>query len=149
MHSELYDTPDPSPENSSEEEEEEEEETAQSESPVIENKQENEIPEATASEPSNKPIKVVKKNRKKVPMTPERAAAVKRAKAIAKKKKKQQMLKEKRQKRAENTEALPGGGRVSDAYAFTGMHHIWDEHHEAGKFLLSCTLWRLIHTTSY
>lgn len=43
-------------------------------------------------------------------------------------------LKQKRRQRAENTKQLPGGGRVSEAYAFTGMHHIWDEHHEAGKF---------------
>lgn len=41
-------------------------------------------------------------------------------------------LKQKRRMRAENTKQLPGGGRVSEAYAFTGMHHIWDEHHEAG-----------------
>lgn len=52
---------------------------------------------------------------------------------IEKRKKRAQLIKEKRLKRAQNTEQLPGGGRVSDAYAFTGMHHIWDEHHEAGN----------------
>ena len=43
-------------------------------------------------------------------------------------------LKQKRKERAENTKQLPGGGKVSEAYAFTGMHHIWDEHAEAGIY---------------
>ena len=46
-------------------------------------------------------------------------------------------VKQRRRERAEKTKELPGGGRVNDAYAFTGMHHIWDEHHEPGfSFLL-------------
>jgi hypothetical protein len=30
--------------------------------------------------------------------------------------------------------AMPGGGKVNDAYAFTGMHHIFGEQTQAGKW---------------
>eukprot|EP01095_Lingulamoeba_sp_RSL-Kostka_P000722 TRINITY_DN11003_c0_g1_i2.p1 TRINITY_DN11003_c0_g1~~TRINITY_DN11003_c0_g1_i2.p1 ORF type:complete len:401 (-),score=119.35 TRINITY_DN11003_c0_g1_i2:77-1168(-) len=45
---------------------------------------------------------------------------------------KQKLLEEalERKKRAEELKELPGGGKVNDAYAFTGMHHIWDHHKE-------------------
>ena len=29
-------------------------------------------------------------------------------------------------------ESLPGGELIEDAYAFKGMHHIWDHHKEPG-----------------
>lgn len=83
----------------------------------------------------NQPVKRVHtpSRKPKEPQSEEEAARIARAKAIAKKKKQQQILKEKRKQRAKDTEQLPGGGTVSDAYAFTGMHHIWDEHAEAGN----------------
>jgi hypothetical protein len=33
-------------------------------------------------------------------------------------------------------ESLPGGELIEDAYAFKGMHHIWDHHKEPGMLKL-------------
>jgi len=37
--------------------------------------------------------------------------------------------------------AMAGNKSIGENYSFSGVHHIFDQHKAAGKFLVICNLW--------